>query len=93
MHKFAIEDGLKKTLIKLLKKDKVTYEILMKKIEEIVLTNNITHYKNLRTPLQDFKRVHIRGPFILTFKYIQSENKIVFYNFDHHDYIYSKLSN
>ena len=90
MHKFAIEDGLKKTLSKLLKKDKVTYEILMKKIEEIISMEDITHYKNLRVPLQDFKRVHIRGPFILTFKYIQSEDKIYFYDFDHHDYIYAK---
>ncbi|MGV8150579.1 MAG: addiction module toxin RelE [Candidatus Woesearchaeota archaeon] len=91
MHKFAIEDGLKKTLIKLLKKDKVTYEILMKKIEEIISTNDVSHYKNLRVPLQDFKRVHVRGPFILTFKYVNSEDKIYFYDFDHHDYIYNKM--
>ena len=89
MHKFAIEEGLKKTLRKLLKKDKVTYEILMKKIEEIISTEDITRYKNLRTPLQEFKRVHVRGPFILTFKYVKSEDKILFYDFDHHDYIYS----
>ena len=91
MHKFAIEEGLKKSLRKLLKRDKVTYEILMKKIEEIISTDDVTHYKNLRTPLQDFKRVHIRGPFILTFKYDKLEDKILFYDFDHHDYIYSKI--
>jgi mRNA-degrading endonuclease RelE of RelBE toxin-antitoxin system len=90
MHNFVIEDGLKKSLIKLFKKDKVTYEILMKKIEEIISTQDISHYKNLRKPLQDFKRVHVRGPFVLTFKYIESENKILFYDFDHHDYIYKK---
>lgn len=91
MRKFSIESGLKKTLIKLLKKDKVTYEILMKKIEEIISTNDIAHYKNLKVPLQDFKRVHVRGPFVLTFKYIKSEDKILFYDFDHHDYIYLKI--
>jgi len=91
MRKFSIEIGLKKTLIKLLKKDKVTYEILMKKIEEIIFTNDMAHYKNLKAPLQDFKRVHVRGPFVLTFKYIKSEDKILFYYFDHHDYIYSKI--
>jgi YafQ family addiction module toxin component len=89
MHKFAVEEGLKKTLSKLLKKDKVTYEILMKKIEEII-SSDITHYKNLRSPLQEYKRLHIRGPFILTFKYVESEDKIYFYDFDHHDDIYIK---
>jgi len=89
MRKFSIETGLKKTLSKLHKKDRVTYEILLKRIEEI-LAGDINHYKNLRNPLQDFKRVHVRGPFILTFKYIESEDKIIFYDFDHHDYIYVK---
>lgn len=90
MHKFSVEEGLKKTLSKLLKKDRVTYEIVMRKIEEIISNKDINHYKNLRSPLQDFKRVHVRGPFILTFKYIESEDKIIFYDFDHHDYIYEK---
>jgi mRNA-degrading endonuclease RelE of RelBE toxin-antitoxin system len=62
----------------------------MKKIEEILSNEDLDHYKNLRVPLQNFKRVHVRGPFVLTFKYIKSEDKIVFYDFDHHDYIYSK---
>ena len=90
MHKFSIEEGLKKTLAKLYKKDRVTYEILFKKIEEIIKSTDIQHYRNLRSPLQNFKRMHIRGPFILTFKYIESEDKIVLYDFDHHDYIYKK---
>lgn len=90
MHKFSIEDSLKKTLNKLFKKDKVTYEILMKKIEEILSNDEIDHYKNLRSPLQDFKRVHVRGSFVLTFKYVESEDKIIFYDFDHHDNIYRK---
>ena len=88
MDKFSIEEGLKKTLLKLSKKDKVTYEILFKKMDEIIKSEDIHHYKNLRSPLQEFQRVHVRGPFILTFKYIESEDKIIFYDFDHHDYIY-----
>ena len=90
MHKFSIEEGLKKTLARLYKKDRVTYEILLKKMEEITKSIEIKHYKNLRSPLQEFQRIHVRGPFILTFKYIESEDKILFYDFDHHDYIYKK---
>jgi mRNA-degrading endonuclease RelE of RelBE toxin-antitoxin system len=88
MRDFAIENGLKKTLARLYKKDRVTYEIIMKKAEEILSCKDIHHYKNLRSPLQEFKRVHVRGPFILTFKYIS--DKVIFYDFDHHNYIYSK---
>lgn len=90
MHRFKVEEKLKKTLSKMFKKDKVTYEILMKKIEEILLSKELNHYKNLRAPLQNFKRVHVRGPFILTFKYIESVDMIIFYDFDHHDYIHTK---
>jgi len=88
MREFSIEEELQRTLKKLCKKDKVTYESLMKKIEEIINCENINHYKNLRKPLQDFKRVHVRSSFVLIFKYVESEDKIVFYEFDHHNKIY-----
>jgi len=88
MRNFSVEVGLQKILEKLRKKDKQTYEILMRKIEEIINSDDVNHYKNLRKPLAHLKRVHIRGPFVLTFKYLESENKVVFYDFDHHDNIY-----
>jgi mRNA-degrading endonuclease RelE of RelBE toxin-antitoxin system len=93
MRKFSTEDNLKSKLIKLCKRDKVTYEALMKKMDEILNCEDVNHYKNLRKPLQDLKRVHIKGPFIMTFKYLESENKIVFYDFDHHDKIYKNAPN
>ena len=88
MRDFSIEEGLQRTLKKLSKKDKATYESLMKKIGEIINCEDVNHYKNLRRPLQDFKRVHVRSSFVLIFKYVESEDKIVFYEFNHHDQIY-----
>ena len=88
MRKFLIEEKLEKTLKKLSKKDKAAYEALMNKINEILTCEDVSHYKNLRNPLQHLKRVHIKGPFILAFKYIKSEDKVIFYDFDHHDNIY-----
>ncbi len=88
MRKFSIDERLLKTMKKLSKKDRVTYEVLMNKMQEIVECEDVHHYKNLRSPLQQFKRVHVRGPFVLVFKYIESENTVVFYDFDHHDNIY-----
>ena len=89
MRDFSVEAGLQKILEKLCKKDKQTYEILMRKMEEMLSCEDVDHYKNLRKPLQHLKRVHVRGPFVLTFKYMEKEDKVVFYGFDHHDNIYA----
>ncbi len=88
MRKFSLEENLRKTIDKIAKKDKVLYLALMKKMEEILNCSDVNHYKNLRRPLQDFKRVHVKSSFVLIFKYFQAEDKIVFYDLDHHDQIY-----
>ena len=88
MRKFSVEEKLRKIMGKLSRKDSSMFDDLLEKIDEIITRKSIDHYKNLRKPLQHLKRVHIRGPFILTFRYIKSENKVIFYDFDHHDRIY-----
>jgi YafQ family addiction module toxin component len=88
MRSFLIEEKLEKELEKSAKRDKVLYEAIIKKMEEILNCPDINHYKNLKTPLQEFKRVHVRSSFVLLFKYNISEDKIIFYDLDHHDYIY-----
>lgn len=88
MTSYAIKPSLRKVLNKLSKKDKETSEQVLNKISEITNSKDIDHYKNLRKPLQHLKRVHIKGHFVLTFRYIESEDKIVFYNFGHHDEVY-----
>ena len=75
MRKFAIEEKLQRVLEKLAKRDKVFYEAVMKKIEEILTCTDVNHYKNLKHPLQEFKRVHVRGSFVLLFKYHVQENE------------------
>ncbi len=88
MNNYELKPSLKKVLKKLFKKDKETHEQIFTKIEEILNCGNMDHYKNLRKPLQHLKRVHIKSSFVLTFRYIKSEDKIIFYDFDHHDRIY-----
>ncbi|MAH03881.1 addiction module toxin RelE [Candidatus Pacearchaeota archaeon] len=90
MHKFEVEEKLHKVLKKLFKKDKKRYEIVWKKITEVVNNSNIEHYKNLRFPMNNFKRVHIDKSFILIFNHDKIHNKIKFYDLDHHDNIYNK---
>ena len=88
VYRFDVSDNLKKILSKLYKKDRFRYEILMKKVQEIISCDDLEHYKNLRKPLQHLKRVHIDGHFVLTFKHNKSEDVVLFIDFDHPDYIY-----
>lgn len=85
---YEIKPNLKKVLNKISKKDSLMHERILKKIQEII-NSDPEHYKNLRHDLKEFKRVQF-GSFILVFKFVKSENKIYFEDFDHHDKIYLK---
>jgi YafQ family addiction module toxin component len=87
MYTYEIVPSLQKVLSKLSKRDKSAYEQVLKKIEEVINSDDVEHYKNLRYDLKDKKRVHI-GHFVLVFSFIREENKIVFLDYDHHDRIY-----
>ena len=89
MYNYEVMPNLQRILNKLFKKDKSRYEQVMNKIEEIINSSDVEHYKNLRYDLSDKKRVQI-GHFVLVFSFIKSENKIKFLDFDHHDIIYEK---
>ena len=88
MHNYFFEEKLRNKISIVFKKDPRRYKIFMKKVEEIINSENIDHYKNLRKPLQDFKSVHIDKHFVLIFKYDKNDNVIYFFDFDHHDKIY-----
>lgn len=87
MYNFEVSENLHKILEKLSKKDKSLHQQIIKKINEIVNSSDIEHYKNLRYDMKDSKRSHI-GHFVLVFKYEKSKNLILFDDFDHHDNIY-----
>jgi len=87
MHKFRIGEKLEKILTKLKKRDKILYGQIKKKIDEVINSYDIEHYKNLKYNMKDSKRVHI-GHFVLVFQYDKKNNLIKFDDFDHHDKIY-----
>ena len=89
MYSHEIIPYLQECLKKLSKKDKKLYERILSKIQEIINSGDVEHYKNLRYDMSDRKRVQI-GHFVLVFKFIKEENKIKFIDFDHHDNIYNK---
>ncbi len=88
MHKYEIKSSLLKKLKKIKNKDKTSYNNILNKIKEIINSNDINHYKNLRKPLQDLKRVHINTHFVLLFKYNKKEKIIEFIDYAHHDEAY-----
>lgn len=49
MYLYDIQPSLKEILNKLSKKDKSLYEQAMKKIERVISSESVEHYKNLHT--------------------------------------------
>jgi mRNA-degrading endonuclease RelE of RelBE toxin-antitoxin system len=85
--RIIISDELKKTLVNLKRKDKTMFQMVEKKILQIASLDSVSiqHFKNLRSPLSDYKRVHL-GSYVLLF-HVQTNN-IIFDAFEHHDTVY-----
>jgi YafQ family addiction module toxin component len=89
MYSFERSEKLIKILKKLYKKDRSIYEIILKKMDEVINSYSPDHYKNLSYDMKNYKRVHV-GSFILTFKVDESKKLIRFENFKHHDDMYRR---
>jgi len=74
-----------KQLRKLKRKDKILFERLRKKIDEIV--RNPKHYKPLRNILKGTRRAHL-DPFAIIF--MIKGDEVVFLYVKHHDNAYAK---
>ena len=88
-YNYRTSKNLDRILQKLYKKDKLLYDQLLKKIDEIINFHDLEHYKNLRYDMKDSKRVHV-GHFVLVFQFDKKENVVLFDDFDHHDNIYRR---
>jgi mRNA-degrading endonuclease RelE of RelBE toxin-antitoxin system len=89
--RIVVSDELKKTLAGLKRKDQNMFHAVEKKMLQIASSDScsIQHFKNLRSPLSDFKRVHL-GSYVLLFT-VEGDT-ITFEAFEHHDQIYQKKS-
>ncbi|MBT7241457.1 MAG: type II toxin-antitoxin system RelE/ParE family toxin [Candidatus Diapherotrites archaeon] len=86
MYTPKFEKLAEKKIHKLIKQDRQRYEILMKKIEEVIL--DPCRYKRLRGKMFGLCRVHIGKHFVLTFRLDHKNKEVVIVDFDHHDKIY-----
>lgn len=86
MYSLKIREDLDKTFSKLAKKDPIKIQIINKKIKEI--RKDPQRFKNLRAPLNSWKRVHIDSHFVLAFSVDENTKTVTLEDFDHHDNIY-----
>ena len=86
MYKLAIKENLDRKFKKLKKKDREMLVIIDRKVQEIL--DNPYRFKPLRKPLQNRRRVHIGGSFVLIYEVHEDEKIVTLLDFDHHDNIY-----
>ena len=77
-------------LQKISRKDKILAKIFYKKVQEIINRDEktINAYKNLRSPLNEYKRIHLTGNYILLFAV--NGKHIVFVDIRHWDDVFGK---
>ena len=86
MYSIYYKSHIDKIFRTLSKKNPKQLEIIYKKMEEIV--EDPHRYKNLRVPLNNWKRVHIDRHFILTFSIDEKAKIVILEDYEHHDKIY-----
>ena len=86
MYSLSINESLLKKFNKLRKRNNKQVEIILKKADEILKDPH--RYKNLKAPLNMWKRVHIDKHFVLTFSVDEKNKRVTLEDYDHHDKIY-----
>lgn len=86
MYKLLVRKSVETIFFKLAKKNPKQIEIINKKTNEI--RENPQHYKNLKKPLQNLKRVHIDNNFVMLFSVDETSKTVIIEDYDHHDNIY-----
>lgn len=86
MYRLAIKESLDKKLKKLQKKDKEMLYLIDRKVQDIL--NDPHRFKPLRKPLQNKRRVHIGGSFVLIYEISEEDKIVTLLDFDHHDNVY-----
>lgn len=85
MYNLEIRKSVDKLFRKLAKKDKVSFNYIDKKILEI--RENPYHFKPLRKPMQNYRRVHI-GNYVLIYSINKKTKTVIIERYKHHDEIY-----
>jgi YafQ family addiction module toxin component len=85
MYNLEARENVDRIFRKLSKKDKVSFNYINKKIKEI--QENPHHFKPLRKPLQNFRRVHI-GHYVLIYSIDEKRKTVIIEKYQHHKEAY-----
>jgi YafQ family addiction module toxin component len=86
VYKLAVKKSLDKKFKRLQKKDKEMLRLINRKVQDIL--EDPYRFKPLRKPLQNKRRVHVGGSFVLVYEINEKEKIVTLFDFDHHDNIY-----
>ncbi|MFT4244828.1 MAG: type II toxin-antitoxin system RelE family toxin [Candidatus Woesearchaeota archaeon] len=86
MRDFQFEAKFEKKILKL--KGKEAFNVFTK-IIEILKSEDLNRYKNLKYSLKRYKRVHVNTSYVILF-YDDTINTIFFEDYEHHDKIYKQ---
>jgi len=86
MYTLVIQDDVDKIFSKLKKKDVERLKAIEKKIMQIL--EHPYHFKPLKKPLHNIRRVHIDSSFVLAYTIDEAKKQVIILGFDHHDKIY-----
>ena len=86
MYKLAVKENLDKKFKRLQKKDKEMLRFIDRKVQDILEDPYL--FKTLRKPLQNKRRIHVGGSFVLIYEINEKEKIVTLFDFDHHDNIY-----
>ena len=90
MFSYNLSKSLRKRLRKVARKDKMLAIICWRKMQEVVAhdVDTIDTYKNLRSPQNHFKRIHLTNSYILLFRVYKESKHILFVDIRHWDKAY-----
>ena len=86
MYQLAIKEGLDKKFKRLQRKNKELLRLIDRKVQDILA--DPCRFKSLKKPLQNRRRVHVGGSFVLVYEVNEQDKLVTLLDFDHHDSIY-----
>lgn len=81
-----ISDDCQDQIRKHCKKNSVLEQAISKKVNQIL--SDSYHFKPLRAPLSNKRRVHILGCFVLIYEIEENSKSVILLRFAHHDDAY-----
>jgi YafQ family addiction module toxin component len=86
VYRLAVKESLDRKFKKLQNKDKELLRQIDNKIRDIL--EGPQRFKPLRKPLQNKRRVHVGGSFVLIYEVNEKDKIVTLCDFDHHDNVY-----